>query len=154
MINPYIEVGSNTIGVESLIMSESSPNETPLAMSPPNTVEKVTAAYTGVKQSANGSYVVPTAPGEKEQIEPESETQRLTPGTKLTICGKQVTVQSTGMTIIDSDRQGPQRYITKIGLNSYRSNRSAQLYVDRDPYLLNETRGPVWKIPTDMVEIE
>lgn len=115
-------------------------------------LEVVTESHTGVRCSSNGEYIVPTAPGLQEQITVSDEMQSVTPGSQISICGKVVTVLSTGMRIIDSQRGEPERYITKLGLDSFLSGRGMQLYVDREPYLLNQTEGKVWLLPTNDVE--
>jgi hypothetical protein len=103
-----------------------------------------------VKKGSN-NHIVPIAPPNDIRSQSDLPFQGLSAGSQITIYGYPTEIKTTGMEIRDSDRYGFNRFITKFGFDDKLIGTTSQLYIDREPYLLNVVNGPVWEIdPSDV----
>jgi len=106
-----------------------------------------------VKRSEITNNLVPTATANDLKLRSQLPFQGVTAGTTLTIYGHPVEVKTTGMEIKESERHGVERIITKFGFDEDMIGVNCQLYIDREPYLLNVASGPIWEIEPKHVEL-
>lgn len=93
-----------------------------------------------------GVYVEKDNPDESN--EPGLEMRRLSPGDILRIDGEEVEIISTGVRSNFS-----QKGLYRLGFAPEAFGTPATLYIDRTPYLLDLTNGPVKAIDPDTIDI-
>lgn len=92
----------------------------------------------GVKQSPVFDYVIVDSRAWDDSDEPQQWLTRLSPGDTILFRGEEARVSSLG-----KRSNFGQRGLYQLGFDADVVGTTASLYVDRDPYLLDITNGPI-----------
>lgn len=82
-----------------------------------------------------------------------TELRYTTPGDHIILFDQEFSIESTGIEMIETVRDGTKRIRTRLGLFTTNTNNAYQLYIDRNPCLLNECNGGIWEAPPDKIRI-
>lgn len=103
----------------------------------------------GVKQSPVFDTLIVDREASDGSDEPRPEIRQLSPGETVVFRGKEAKIHSTGQR-----KNNGRMELYRIGFGANVVGTVATLYVDRDPYLLDISNGPIETVDPSEVSVD